>query len=107
MTRGLEMLTTKTQEAVVDVAELKMLIFLLGVTTRDRIRNEYVRGIDQAERFGDYVSWANKTWMVFTYAEEGTCIFSKDVDDRAARQEGKRKGTEKIRGFHEGEHAQG
>lgn len=53
MTRGLEMSTTKTQEAVLDVAELKMLIFLLGVTTRDRIRNEYVRGIDQAERFGD------------------------------------------------------
>lgn len=30
MTRGLEMLTTKTQEAVVDVAELKMLIFFTG-----------------------------------------------------------------------------
>ena len=45
MMYGLETVgTTKTQEAELDVAEMKMLRFALGVTRKDRIRNEHVRG---------------------------------------------------------------
>ena len=34
----------KTQEANLEVAEVKMLRFTLGVAKLDRIRNEYIRG---------------------------------------------------------------
>ena len=35
-----------------EVAELKMLRFSLGVTRMDKIRNEYIRGTAQVGRFG-------------------------------------------------------
>ena len=38
------MALTKRQEAEMEVAELKMLRFSLGVTRMDKIRNEYIRG---------------------------------------------------------------
>ena len=44
MLYGLETVAlTKTQEAEMEVAELKMLRFSLGVTRMDKIRNEYIR----------------------------------------------------------------
>ena len=42
---------TKRQEAEMEVAELKMLRFSLGVTRMDQIRNEYIRGTGQVGRF--------------------------------------------------------
>ena len=45
MLSGLETVAlTKRQEAEMEVAELKMLRFALGVTRMDKIRNEYIRG---------------------------------------------------------------
>ena len=44
---------TKRQEAEMEVAELKMLQFSLGVTRMDKIRNEYIRGTAQMGRFGE------------------------------------------------------
>ena len=46
MLYGLETVgLTKRQEAEMEVAELKMLRFLLGVTRMDKIRNEYIRWV--------------------------------------------------------------
>ena len=48
MLYGLETVAlTKRQEAEMEVAELKMLRFSLGVTRMDKIRNEYIRGTAQ------------------------------------------------------------
>ena len=44
---------TKRQEAEMEVAELKMLRFSLGVTRMYKIRNEYIRGTAQVGRFGE------------------------------------------------------
>ena len=45
MLYGLETVAlTKRQEAEMEVAELKMLRFSLGVTRMDKFRNEYIRG---------------------------------------------------------------
>ena len=53
MLYGLETVAqTKRQEAEMKVAELKMLRFSLGVTRMDKIRNAYIRGTAQVERFG-------------------------------------------------------
>ena len=44
---------TKRQEAEMEVAELKMLRFSLGVTRMDTIRNEYIRKTAQVGKFGE------------------------------------------------------
>ena len=52
MLYGLETVAlTKRQE--MEVAELKMLRFSLGVTRMDKIRNEYIRGTAQVGKFGE------------------------------------------------------
>ncbi|KAK3533098.1 hypothetical protein QTP70_006780 [Hemibagrus guttatus] len=45
----------KRQESELEVAELKMLRFSLGVTRLDRIRNEYIRGTAHVGRLEDKV----------------------------------------------------
>ena len=54
MLYGLETVSlTKRQEVEMEVAELKMLRFSLGVTGMDKIRNEYIRGTAQVGKFGE------------------------------------------------------
>ena len=51
MLYGLETVAlTKRQEAEMEVAELKMLRFSLGVTRMNKIRNEYIRGTSHVGR---------------------------------------------------------
>ena len=45
-----------------DVAELKMLRFVLGVTRMDKIRNEYIRGTVHVGRFGEKTREARLVW---------------------------------------------
>ena len=60
---GLETVAlTKRQEAEMEVAELKMLRFSLGVTRMDKIRNEYIRGTAQVVRFGEKTREARLRW---------------------------------------------
>ena len=53
---------TKRQEAEMEVAELKMLRFSLGVTRMDKIRNEYIRGTAQVGWFGEKTREARLRW---------------------------------------------
>ena len=56
MLYGLEtVVLTKREEAEMEVAELKMLRFSLGVTRMDTIRNEYIRGSAQVGKFGEKI----------------------------------------------------
>ena len=60
---GLEVVTlTKRQEAELEVAELKMLRFSLGVTRMDRIRSNYIRGTAHMGRIADKVREARLRW---------------------------------------------
>ena len=43
---------TKKQVEEMEVAEIKMLRFAMGVTRKDKIRNEYIRGTVKVERLG-------------------------------------------------------
>ncbi|KAK3517403.1 hypothetical protein QTP70_008931 [Hemibagrus guttatus] len=71
MLYGLETVSLrKRQESELEVAELKMLRFSLGVTRLDRIRNEYIRGTAHVGRLGDKVREA-RLKMVWTCSEEG------------------------------------
>ena len=63
MLYGLETVAlTKRQEAEMEVAELKMLRFSLGVTGMDKIWSEYIRGTAQVGRFGEKTREARLRW---------------------------------------------
>ena len=50
MVYGLEMVAvTKKQVKEMEVADMKMLRFAIGVTRKDKIRNEYIRGTVKVE----------------------------------------------------------
>ncbi|KAK3574521.1 hypothetical protein QTP86_008701 [Hemibagrus guttatus] len=64
MLYGLETVSVrKRQESELEVAELKMLRFSLGVTRLDRIRNEYIRGTAHVGHLGDKVREARLRWF--------------------------------------------
>ena len=46
-----------------EVAELKMLQFSIGVPRMDKIRNEYIRGTAQVGRFGEKTREARLRWF--------------------------------------------
>ena len=51
MVYGLETVTvTKKQVEEMKIPEMKMLRFVIGVTRKDKIRNEYIRGTVKVER---------------------------------------------------------
>ena len=53
MVYGLETVTvTKKQVEEMEVAEMKMLRFAMGVTRKDKIKNRYIRCTVKVERLG-------------------------------------------------------
>ena len=64
MLYGLETVAlSKRQVAELEVAELKMLRFSLGVTKMDRIKNEFIRGTAHVGCFGNKVREARLRWF--------------------------------------------
>ncbi|KAK3538588.1 hypothetical protein QTP86_006676 [Hemibagrus guttatus] len=64
MLYGLETVSLrKRQESELEVAELKILRFSLGVTRLDRIRNVYIRGTAHVGRLRDKVREARLRWF--------------------------------------------
>ena len=53
---------TKRQMGKMEVAELKMVRWALGVTRKDKIRNEYVRGTAKIAKLGDKLRNARLRW---------------------------------------------
>ena len=53
----------KRQETELEVAEIKMLRFSLGMTRMDRIRYEYIRGTAHVRCFEDKVSETRQRWF--------------------------------------------
>ena len=50
---GLEtVVVTKKHVEEMELAEMKMLRFAMGVTRKDKIRNEYIRGTVEVEQLG-------------------------------------------------------
>ena len=54
---------TRKQEEELEVAELKMLRFALGVTRLDRIKNEFIRGTAHVGKFREKVREARLRWF--------------------------------------------
>ena len=63
MLYGMEMVAvTERQVGQMEVAELKMVRWTLGVTRKDKIRNEYVRGTAKIAKLGDTLRIARLSW---------------------------------------------
>ncbi|KAK3523732.1 hypothetical protein QTP70_009253 [Hemibagrus guttatus] len=98
MLYGLETVSLrKRQESELEVAELKMLRFSLGVTRLDRIRNEYIRGTAHVGRLGDKVREARLRWFGHVQRRESEYIGRRMFGHGAARQEAKRKAKEEYK----------
>ncbi|KAK3558413.1 hypothetical protein QTP86_018017, partial [Hemibagrus guttatus] len=75
MLYGLETVSLKKrQESELEVAELKMLRFSLGVTRLDRIRNEYIRGTAHVGHLGNKVREARLRWFGHVQRRESTAL---------------------------------
>ncbi|KAK3549087.1 hypothetical protein QTP70_031342 [Hemibagrus guttatus] len=75
MLYGLETVSLRTRQgSELEVAELKMLRFSLGVTRLDRIRNEYIRGTAHVGRLGDKVREARLRWFGHVQRRESEYI---------------------------------
>ncbi|KAK3543159.1 hypothetical protein QTP70_011954 [Hemibagrus guttatus] len=73
MLYGLETVSLrKRQESELEVAELKMLRFSLGVTRLDRIRNEFIRGTAHVGRLGDKVRETRLRWFGHVQRRDNT-----------------------------------
>ncbi|KAK3533716.1 hypothetical protein QTP70_023968 [Hemibagrus guttatus] len=76
MLYGLETVSLrKRQESELEVAELKMLRFSLGVTRLDRIRNEYIRGTAHVGRLGDKLREARLRWFGHVQRRESLIVY--------------------------------
>ena len=63
MTDGLEAVPLKTsEEKKMDVAEMKMLRWMVGVTRRDQIRNEYIRGTVKVTEISKKIQESRLRW---------------------------------------------
>ncbi|KAK3558446.1 hypothetical protein QTP86_018105, partial [Hemibagrus guttatus] len=94
MLYGLETVTLrKRQESELEVAELKMLRFSLGVTRLDRIRNEYIRGTAHVGCLGDKVREAGLRWFGHVQRRESEYIGRRmlDMELPGRRQRGRPK----------------
>ncbi|KAK3532164.1 hypothetical protein QTP86_009044 [Hemibagrus guttatus] len=94
MLYGLETVSLrKRQESELEVAELKMLRFFLGVTRLDRIRNEYIRGTAHVGRLGDKVRESRLRWFGHVQRRESEYIGRRmlDMELPGRRQRGRPK----------------
>ncbi|KAK3540238.1 hypothetical protein QTP70_028441 [Hemibagrus guttatus] len=94
MLYGLETVSLrKRQESELEVAELKVLRFSLGVTRLDRIRNEYIRGTAYVGRLGDKVREARLRWFGHVQTRESEYIGRRmlDMELPGRRQRGRPK----------------
>ena len=84
----------KRQEAELEVAELRMLRFSLGVTRMDKIRNKYIRGTAHVRRFGEKVREARLRWFGHVQRRDEEYIGKKvlDIELPGKRKRGRPKG---------------
>ena len=95
MVYGLETVAVaKKQVEEMEVAEMKMLRFAMGVTRKDKIRNKYIRGTVKVERLGMKVREGRLRW--YGHEERPRVCRKKDDGNGVIGQEEKRETKEKI-----------
>ena len=91
---GLEtMAVTKKQVEEMEVAEMKRLRFAMGVTGKDNIRNEYIRGTVKVERSGMKMREGRLKWYehVMRTAQEYVGTMMMEMELPGKRKKGRPK----------------
>ena len=81
--------TTKRQESRIEVNEMRMLRWMCGVTRKDKIRNEHIRGTTKVVQASRNYN-GEKTEMVWARHEDGRRSRSEESDDESDTGERKR-----------------
>ena len=90
---------TKKQVEEMEVAEMKMLRFTMGVTRKDKIRNEHIRSTVKVERLGMKMREGRLRWyghVMSCHEERPRVCRKKDNGNGITRKEEKRETKEKI-----------
>ena len=96
MVYGLEMVAvTKKQVKEMEVAEIKMLSFAMGVTRKGKIRNEYIRSTVKVERLGMKMREGRLRWYGHIMRRQRVCR-KKDDGNGVTGKEEKRETKKKI-----------
>ena len=99
---------TERQMGKMEVAELKMVRWALGVTRKDKIRNEYVRGTAKIANLGDKLWNAKLCWYGHVKRREEDYVGKKMMEMAVPGiRKAKRKAKEKVDGFGERRHEKG
>ena len=90
MVYGLETVAvTKKQVEEMEVAEMKMLRFAMGVTRKDKIRNEHIRSTVKVERLGMKMREVRLRWYGHVMRRDQKYIGRKMMEIRVTRKEEK------------------
>ena len=96
MVYGLETAAvTKKEVEEMEVAEIKMLRFAMGVTRKDKIRNEHSSGV-LVERLGMKMKEGRLRWYGHVMRRDQEYVGRKMMEMELPRKEEKRKTKEKI-----------
>ena len=69
--------TTKTQEKWIDVTEMRMLRWMCGVTGKDKIRNEHIRGTTRVAQASKKITERRFNWYGHVMRRDGEYILRK------------------------------
>ena len=85
----------KTQEKKLDVAEMRMLRWMCGVTRRDKIRNEVIRGTSKVREISDKIQESRLRWYGHVMRRDeqyiGRRVMEMDIQGRRGRGRPKRR----------------
>ena len=95
MVYGLETVAvTKKQVEEMDVAEMKTLRFAMGVTRKDKIRNEYIRGTVKVEWLGMKMREGRLRWYGYVMRRDkeyvGRKMMEMELPEKRTRGKPKR-----------------
>ena len=97
MVYGLETVAvTKKQVEEMEVAEMKMLRFTMGVTRKDKIRNEHIRSTVKVEQLGMKMREGRLRWYGHVMRRDQEVCKKKDDGNGVTRKKEKRETKEKI-----------
>ena len=97
MVYGLETVAvTKKQVEEMEVAEMKMLRFTMGVTRKDKIRNEHIRSTVKVERLGMKMREGRLRWYGHVMRRDQEYVCRKKDDGNGVTRKEKRETKEKI-----------
>ena len=81
MVYGLDMVAvTKKQVEEMEVAEMKMLRFAMGVTRKHKIKNEYIRSTVKVERLGMKMREVRLRWYGHVMRKDQECVGRKIME---------------------------